>query len=210
MADTIKKERIFMTGASGYIGSVITEFAIADGYEVYGLSRSEKNDEKLKNLGAVPVRGDLTSVDVLRREAAAADIVIHLADPFNFDPAANYDDVIKIQAAVADAFADSMQGTGKALVMTSGTLMAAPSPNGAETDETAPVYENTIVPRYRVEQYDLTLAKKGIKVSTIRLPPYVYGRGGSGIRLFSKCFPVHFSSRVLLFSLCFKGYKISL
>lgn len=78
MADATKKQRIFMTGASGYVGTSITEQAIADGYEVYGLSRSESNDEKLRKLGAVPVRGDLSSLDVLRREAAAADVVIHL------------------------------------------------------------------------------------------------------------------------------------
>lgn len=130
MADTTKKQRIFMTGASGYVGSVITEFAIADGYEVHGLSRSEANDEKLRKLGAVPVRGDLSSLDVLRREAAAADVVIHLADPFNFDLSNGYDPVLKAQAAVADAFADSLQGSGKVLLTTGGALMAASDPNG--------------------------------------------------------------------------------
>ncbi|KAI2616790.1 putative NAD dependent epimerase/dehydratase [Hypoxylon sp. NC1633] len=178
-----KKERIFMTGASGYLGSVITEFAIADGYEVYGLSRSEASDEKLKKLGAVPVRGELTSLDVLRRESAAADIVIHLADPFNLDLTNGYDWVVKMQKDAADAFADSMQGTGKPLVTTTGALMAAADPNGGETTETSPRPEKPILPRHLVEQYDQELNKKGIRVSTIRPAPYVYGRGGSGIKL---------------------------
>ncbi|KAI1136398.1 putative NAD dependent epimerase/dehydratase [Hypoxylon sp. FL0543] len=184
MADTTKKQRIFMTGASGYVGSVITEFAVAQGYEVYGLARSDASADKIKKLGGVPVRGDLTSLDVLRRESAAADIVMHLADPFNFDLSQGYDHVIEAQKAIADAFADSLQGTNKPLVTTSGTLMAEADPNGGEVDETAPYAKQSLVPRHVVEQYDLSLAKKGIKVSSIRLAPWVYGRGGSGIKLF--------------------------
>lgn len=185
MADTAKKQRIFMTGASGYVGSRITEFAIAQGYEVYGLTRSDASAEKLKKLGGVPVPGDLSSLGVLRRESAAADIVIHLADPFTFRDLSNgYDHVIKAQAAIADAFADSLKGTNKPLITTSGTLMAQPNPNGGETDETAPYHEHSLVPRHVVETYDQSLAKKGIKVSTIRLAQWVYGRGGSGVRIF--------------------------
>ncbi|KAI0836868.1 putative NAD dependent epimerase/dehydratase [Hypoxylon sp. FL0890] len=184
MADTTKKQRIFMTGASGYVGSVITEFAIAQGYEVYGLARSDASAEKIKKLGGVPVRGDLTSLDVLRRESAAADIVMHLADPFTLDLSQGYDHVIKAQAAIADAFADSMQGTNKPLVTTSGTLMVEPDPNGGVIDETAPYAKKSLLPRHVVEQYDQSLAKKGIRVSTIRLAQWVYGRGGSGVKLF--------------------------
>ncbi|KAI1412744.1 putative NAD dependent epimerase/dehydratase [Hypoxylon sp. FL1857] len=183
MADT-KKQRIFMTGASGYVGSRITEFAVAQGYEVYGLTRSDSSAEKLKKIGGVPVRGDLTDLDVLRRESAAADIVMHLADPFTFDLSQGYDPVIKAQAAIADAFADSLKGTNKPLVTTSGTLMAQADPNGGETDETAPYAQQALVPRHLVEQYDQSLAKKGVKVSTIRLAQWVYGRGGSGVKIF--------------------------
>ncbi|KAI1771511.1 putative NAD dependent epimerase/dehydratase [Hypoxylon cercidicola] len=186
MADTTKKQRIFMTGASGYVGSVITEFAVAEGYEVYGLSRSETSDEKLRKLGAVPVRGDLSSLDVLRREAAAADVVIHLADPFTYDLSKGYDPVIKAQAAVADAFADSLKGTDKVLLTTGGALMAASDPNGGETDETTPAPEEEIIPRGQVEKYDLSLAERGVRVATIRLAPFVYGRGGSAIRMLMK------------------------
>ncbi|KAI0377191.1 putative NAD dependent epimerase/dehydratase [Hypomontagnella monticulosa] len=183
MADASKKERIFITGGSGYVGSVIVEFAIADGYEVYGLSRSEAGDEKLKKLGAVPVRGDLTSVDVLRRESAVADIVIHLADPFSLNPSDGYDKVIEIQKGVADAFADSMQGTNKPLVTTTGVLIVGADPNRNETNEESPLPEDPFVPRHHVEAYDQNLAKKGIRVSTIRLAMYVYGRGGSGAKM---------------------------
>ncbi|KAI1760549.1 putative NAD dependent epimerase/dehydratase [Hypoxylon sp. FL1150] len=184
MADATKKPRIFMTGASGYVGTSITELAIADGYEVHGLSRSEANDEKLRKLGAVPVRGDLSSLDVLRREAAAADVVIHLVHDFNPHNLEDYKNVIKAQAAAVDAFADALQGTGKVLLTTGGALMAKSDPNGGETDETAPAPEEEIIPRVLVEKYDLSLAAKGIRVASIRLAPFVYGRGGSGVRLF--------------------------
>ncbi|KAI0165325.1 putative NAD dependent epimerase/dehydratase [Hypoxylon sp. FL1284] len=154
------KQRIFMTGASGYVGSVITEFAIADGYEVYGLARSEASAEKLRKLGAVP--------------------------PFTLDLSKGYEPVIKAQADIADAFADALQGTNKVLVTTGGALMGRSDPNGGETDETAPPPENEFIPRTRIEKHDLSLAEKGITVSAIRLAPFVYGRGGSGISLFTK------------------------
>lgn len=86
-----------MTGASGYIGSVITEFAIAEGYTVTGLSRSPASDEKLRALSAIPVRGDLKSYDVLTQESAKADIVIHLVDSIVDDFSQDYSNVVKTE-----------------------------------------------------------------------------------------------------------------
>jgi nucleoside-diphosphate-sugar epimerase len=83
-----------MTGASGYIGSVITEFAIAEGYTVKGLSRSPTSDAKILALGATPVRGDLRTYDVLTEESAKADLVIHLADSILDDFTQEYSKVI--------------------------------------------------------------------------------------------------------------------
>ncbi|KAI1087340.1 putative NAD dependent epimerase/dehydratase [Rostrohypoxylon terebratum] len=181
------KKTIFITGAHGYIGTSLTRLALTSPspqYTVRGLSRNALSDAKLTSLGATPVRGDLTNLSLLRDEAAAADIVIHLADPFDHDLSRGYDHVVRAQRAIADAFADGMAGTGKPLVMTSGTLMAAPDPTGGETDETAPYPEYPFISRHLVEQYDLSLARKGIRVSSIRLAPYVYGHGGSGVRMF--------------------------
>lgn len=173
-----------MTGAGGFVGSVITEFAITEGYEVHGLSRSEKGDAKLKSLGAVPVRGDLKSLDVLRSESAKADIVMHLADALADDFNMDYTEVIRIDGAVVDAIGDSLKGTDKPLITTSGTLVVAADPNRAETTESSPVDQKPLNDRIRSEQYAQSLCSKGVKVITIRLAPYVYGRGGSGIRLF--------------------------
>jgi nucleoside-diphosphate-sugar epimerase len=182
MAEQVKKERILMTGASGYIGSRITTFAIAEGYEVYGLSRSEKSDDKLKTLGAVPVRGDLHAVDVLRRESAQAQFVIHLADAWDISLKIPYDEVLRIDAAAVDAMGEGLKGRGR-LITTSGTLVVAPDPDGGETTEESPLLEDPVNLRIKAELYALGLCKKGIDVCTVRLAPYVYGRGGSGVRM---------------------------
>lgn len=183
MATQQQKGRLFLTGASGYVGSVITELAIAQGYDVHGLSRSETSDDKLRSLGAVPARGDLTSVDVLRRESAEADVVIHLATAYTIG-VGTYEDAMPTDLAAVDAIADGLAGTNKPLVVTSGTLSAAPDPTGAETTESSPPETHPINARMKVEQHSLELASKGIRVTAIRLAPYVYGRGGSGVKLF--------------------------
>lgn len=180
---TAPKQRIFMTGASGYVGSVVTELAVADGYTVHGLSRSEASDAKLQSLGAVPVRGDLTSLDVLRKESAEADIVIHLATAYTLGEG-SYDTVLPVDNAAVDAMADSLSGTGKPLVVTSGTLTAAADPSGAETTETSPPDPSPINTRGKAEAHALALAARGVRVTSVRLAPYVYGRAGSGVKLF--------------------------
>ncbi|KAK1762906.1 hypothetical protein QBC33DRAFT_519109 [Phialemonium atrogriseum] len=185
MAIETQQQRIFITGASGYIGSVVTELAIADGYAVHGLSRTEASDAKLRALGAVPVRGDLTSLDVLRRESAAADVVIHLATAYVFGDPDGYAAALPIDNAAADALADGLAGTDKPLVVTSGTLAVAADPSGAETTESSPPDPNPINTRIDAERHALSLAgRRGVRVMAVRLAPYVYGRGGSGVKLF--------------------------
>lgn len=183
MATQKQKGRLFITGGSGYVGSVATEYAIAEGYDVHGLSRSETSDDKLRSLGAVPVRGDLTSLDVLRRESVEADVVIHLATAYKIG-IGTYEDAMPTDLAAVDAIADGLAGTNKPLVVTSGTLSAAPDPTGAETTESSPPDTHPINTRMKVEQHSLALASKGIRVTGVRLAPYVYGRGGSGVKLF--------------------------
>lgn len=132
------KQRIFMTGGSGYIGSAVTELAISCGYEVYSLSRTEASDAKLTALGATPVRGDLNSLDVLRQQSAAADIVFHLADSLTDDWGQDYAKVVATDAAAVDAMGAGLEGTHKPFVVTSGSLVVAAT--GAETDEDSPLW----------------------------------------------------------------------
>lgn len=173
-----KQMRIFVTGATGYIGRVVTEHVIAEGHEVHGLSRSEEGDAKLRELGAASVRGELTSLDVLRQESAKADVVLHLA--YIHDWAMDYEEVLRIDRAAVDALGESLRGTGKALVITSGTAMVEPDPAGGETTEDAPISKTfALADRVRSERHALRLSEDRVRVSAIRLPPYVYGRGGS-------------------------------
>ncbi|KAK9259013.1 hypothetical protein V1519DRAFT_469620 [Lipomyces tetrasporus] len=122
-----------MTGASGYIGSMITEFAIEEGYD---------SDAKLTSLGPVPVRGELSSLD--------AQIVLHLADAWGF--------TLRIDAAAVDAMGESLHGTGKPLVVTS----------GAETTESTPPWQTPLNDRIRAEQNALQMCEKGVQLCAIR------------------------------------------
>ncbi|EXF78626.1 alcohol dehydrogenase [Colletotrichum fioriniae PJ7] len=183
MTSQIPQKRIFLTGASGYVGSVITELALKDGYQVHGLSRNDSSDSKLRNLGAVPIRGDLTSLDVLRHESQEADIVIHLATAYVFggEP---YETFRPIDTAAVDAIADALAGTDKPLVVTSGTLCVAADPTGAETTEASLADPEPINTRILTELHSLDLVKRRVRFMSIRLAPYVYGRSGSGIAQF--------------------------
>ena len=176
-------QQLFVTGASGYVGLVIIEFAIAQGYKVHGLSRTQDSDAKISNLGATPVRGDLTSLDVLRRESAEADAVLHLATAFELGRG-KFEDILPIDMAAVDAIAEGMAGSEKALVVTSGTLAAAADPTGAESTEDAPLQESPASARNKIEAHALSLSSKGIRVMGIRLAAYVYGRGGSATKMF--------------------------
>ena len=173
-----EKMRIFVTGATGYIGRVVTERAIAEGHDVHGLSRKEDGDATLRALGATPVRGELTSLDVLRQESSRADAVLHLA--YIHDWGMDYEKILRIDAAAVDVLGEPLRGTGKALVTTSGSTLAAADPGGGETTEDAPPTETSILKdRILSERHALRLSEDGVRVSAIRLPPYVYGRGGS-------------------------------
>ncbi|KAL3957640.1 hypothetical protein ACCO45_008218 [Purpureocillium lilacinum] len=190
-------KRIFLTGGSGYVGAVVAEQALAAGHSVRALSRSERSDAKLQALGAVPVRGDLTTLDVLRAESAAADAVIHLATAYVLGGPGTYDDVLPVDVAALDALAEGLAGTDRPLVTTAGTLLAAADPAGGETDEASPEDASPLNTRGKHEKHALALATEGVKssgsgggngrtvrVSSVRLAPWVYGRGGSGVGLF--------------------------
>jgi len=171
----------FITGATGYVGSVCTEKAIAEGHTVHGLSRTPAGDEKLKALGAIPIRGDLSTFDTLEQESAKADVVFHCAFIHDFvGGKMSYDEVIRADCEAVNAIAKGLKGSGKPFIVSSGSGGKAPDPNGGEVDETAPMDESfPLKARIASEEYAMDKTKDGIRVSLIRLAPFVYGRGGS-------------------------------
>ncbi|OJD32108.1 3-beta hydroxysteroid dehydrogenase [Diplodia corticola] len=173
-------QRIFITGGSGFVGSAAIELAISRGYQVHALSRSESSDAKLTKLGAVPVRGDLRAFDVLRQQSAQADIVLHYADSFFDNVAQDYAGVVRTDKAAVDAMSAGLEGSNKPFVITSGSLVVAST--GAETSEDSPLWEKPLNDRILSERHALEQCSKGIKVSAVRLAPFVHGRGASGVK----------------------------
>jgi nucleoside-diphosphate-sugar epimerase len=168
--------KLFVTGASGYIGQVVVEHALRAGHAVEGLARNQEAAAKVSQLGATPVTGDLQSFDVLTAAASRADAVLHLA--YIHDFSLDYSIVIDTELKAVTALAKGAQG--KPIIITSGTAFVAPAPDGGETDETAPINEGFVLgQRARAERAVLDLAKQGAHIVAVRLPPYVYGRGGS-------------------------------
>ncbi|KAI1820713.1 putative NAD dependent epimerase/dehydratase [Xylaria intraflava] len=187
----VQKQRIFMTGGSGYIGSRIVELALREGHTIRALSRSAAGTAKLQALGAEPVPGDVSSLDILRAEAAQADVVIHLADPWIDNFSAPYEKVIGIDGAAVDAMVQGLaKSTGrKLLIDTSGVGVVKPDDHDGETDEDAAPNPNPLNGRIHRETHSLSKAGHGgVRVCMMRLPPFVYGRGASGVKLFMEIF----------------------
>ena len=151
---------------------------------MHALSRTEDDDTKLRALGAEPVRGDLTSLDIIHNESKEADAVINLATAYVFDQG-KYEDALPIDNAAVDAMCDGLVGTNKPLITTTGTLVAQADPNGNETNEDAPPDPIPLNMRIRAEHHALAQAKeRGVRVMIVHMAPFTYGNGGSGIALF--------------------------
>src|SRR6266480_4170149 len=117
--------RVFVTGASGHLGSAIVPELIAAGHDVVGLARSDQAAHAIAKLGATPYRGDLEDLDGLAKAAADADGVIHLAFDHERMRTGDWRAAIAADLAVLQTFGDALAGTSKALVGTSGTLAVA-------------------------------------------------------------------------------------
>ena len=170
--------RVFVTGATGYIGSAIVRELLAAGHRVLGLARSEAGAASLASAGAEVHHGALDDLDSLRSGAAATDGVIHTAyihDSSAFENAAQTD------LRAVETIGAVLEGSGKPLVITSGTLMLAsllpPGRIGTEEDVAA---AGSVVPRIASENAAIALAERGVRSSVVRLPPSVHGEGDHG------------------------------
>ncbi len=164
--------RVFVTGASGHIGSAVVPELLDAGHQVVGLARSDASAASLKATGAEVHRGSLEDLDGLREAAAAADGVIHLAFDHQAMSTGNFPAALESNQRAIDAMAGALEGSGKPFVGTSGTLMLAFAgiTGRAGTEEDAAESG----PRVEAENTVVGLAGRGVRSSVLRLPPIVH------------------------------------
>ena len=167
--------RVFVTGATGFIGSAVVRELIDSGHEVVGLTRSDRGAKALISLGAKAHQGDLEDLSSLRNGAAASDGVIHLAFVHDFS---RYADAGQIDRRAVEAMGTELAGSGRPLVITSGTLVFKAGQVAAE--DAAPDVSSAASIRLLAEDAVNALAEKGVRASVVRLAPSVHGEGDPG------------------------------
>lgn len=165
--------RIFVTGATGWVGSAVVAELLSAGHRVVGLCRSQEKAAALTSSGAEIVIGTLDDLDILEKGAAESDGVIHTA--FNHD-FSRFAENSAQDERVIETLGGVLAGSNRPLLVTSG-LGFAPGRLGTEADPPMPT--NNTYPRAS-EATAITLATRGVQASTVRLPPSVHGHGDHG------------------------------
>jgi nucleoside-diphosphate-sugar epimerase len=163
--------RIFVTGATGWVGSAIVTELIGAGHQVLGLARSDKGAQALTAAGAQVHRGSLADLDSLRSGAAQAEGVIHTA--FNHDFSKFAANCAEDERAI-EAIGTVLEGSERPLFVTSGVALLAPGRTATEEDTA-----DSSFPR-KSESAAAALVKRGVRASLVRLPPSVHGHGDHG------------------------------
>jgi nucleoside-diphosphate-sugar epimerase len=167
--------KVFMTGASGWIGSAVARELLSEGHEVTGLARSERSEAALRAAGVEPLRGGLDDLDVLRAGAEPADAVIHLGFKHDFSDVAGAG---RSERAAVEAFGDVLAGSGRALLVAAGIALIAPG--RVVTEEDSSSHEGAAAPRGGSERLALDLAARDVRSVALRFAPTVHGTGDQG------------------------------
>lgn len=166
--------RVFVTGATGFVGSAVVGELLSAGHQVLGLTRSAAGAERLTAAGATPHHGSLEDLDSLRRGAEACDAVIHTA--FNHDFSRFLQSCQEDRQIVATV-GEALRGSQRPLLVTSGLGLLS----GDNVDEDTPVHSGPDShPRAASDVLTHQLAEQGINASIVRLPPSVHGEGDHG------------------------------
>lgn len=164
--------RVFVTGATGFIGSAVVPELLKAGHQVLGLARSDKSAQALTEAGAAAHRGSLEDLASLKSGAAATDAVIHLGFVHDF---ANFAAAAQTDKRAIETLGDALAGTNRSLITTSGLLgLSTPGRLATEQDAVSPHS-----PRVSESATQAQVAK-GVRASVVRLAPSVHGRGDQG------------------------------
>ena len=177
--------RVFVTGASGWIGSALVPELIGAGHQVVGLARSDASAAALTKAGAEVVHGTLDDLDVLRDAAAASDGVVHLAFKHDIAFAGGFQSAVDADRRAVETFGEALAGSARPFVLASGVLGLTPGRVATEEDgrpsDASPAHL-TGGPETRrgTAHLALALADRNIRSSVVGLPPTVHGEGDHG------------------------------
>ncbi len=177
--------RVFVTGASGWIGSAVVPELIEAGHQVLGLARSDASAAALATAGAEVQRGTLDDLDILRSAAGASDGVIHVAFKHELAFTGDFEGAADADRRAVEALGDALTGSDRPLVIASGTLAVAPGRVATEQDGHGPVAEiagfgGGPQTRWGTAELVLSMASRGVRSSVVRLPPTNHGDGDNG------------------------------
>lgn len=161
--------KVFVTGATGFVGTAVVQELLANGHQVLGLARSEESENKLIAAGAEVHRGDLNDFESLKAGAEASDAVIHLGFVHDFT---RFAEMCELDGKVIETIGETLVGTDKSFLITSGTALFSKDGLTIETDRSVNPH-----PRIATENAADAVAAKGVKVAVVRLSPSVHGEG---------------------------------
>jgi nucleoside-diphosphate-sugar epimerase len=175
--------RIFVTGASGWIGSAVVPELLSAGHDVVGLARSEASAQRLEAAGAMVQQGDVNNPDGLAKAAAESDGVIHLAFQHEEAWSGNFAAAAAADRRAVEAMGDALADSDRPLVLASGMLGLTAGRMATEDDGLVPSAEVRANPagrRTATALLALSLAGTGVRSSVLRFPPTVHGDGDHG------------------------------
>ena len=177
--------RVFVTGASGWIGSAVVPELVGAGHQVIGLARSDASAAALAAAGADVQRGSLDDLDALRSGAGASDGVIHLAFKHDLAFSGDFEGAVSADRRAVETFGEALAGSDRPFVLASGTLGVAPGRvatelDGHDSDTGANPLGGGPEGRRATAELVLSLADRGVRSSVMRLPPTNHGEGDNG------------------------------